>query len=185
MMPASRPPPGPPYRGGIGGVGVEDGAGGGRGQFVQREDVKVGQALRLRLQHRRCHRRRGGLEADAQEDHRPVGMFAGNLQRIQRGVDDAHVGPGGPGRLQGSVAPRHPEHVAEGGQGHAGQPGQGDGAVQVGGGGDTDGAAGTGAQLDRGGEQVAQAVAEDGVGVAAAELHEAHGLFGARADARQ
>ncbi len=72
------------------------------------------------------------------------------------------------------MAPRHLHHVAEGGQGHALLPGQGDGFVDVGVGGDTDGAARSGKQVHRRRQEPPDAMAEDGRGVGAANLHQVH-----------
>ena len=80
-------------------------------------------------------------------------------------------GHGRPGILQALAAARHPDHVAEGGQDEPRHLGQGDGPVQVGIGRDAHRAARPGAEVHRLWQQAAQAIAQDSVGVPAAELH--------------
>ena len=116
--------------------------------------------------------RRGGLEADAEEHHLPVGVLPGQLQRVERRVDDAHVAAlaldpeqvlarcrapaacrrrsrrSRPGRAAISSA----LSMISSGVTHTGQPGPVD-------------------QLDLVGQQLVDAVPDDRVGLPAADLH--------------
>ena len=72
-----------------------------------------------RAQQRQRGRRRGRLEADGEEDDLALGLAPRELERVERRVDDAHVGAARL-RLEQRAAPpaRHAEHVAEGREGH-------------------------------------------------------------------
>ncbi len=69
-------------------------------------------------------RRRGRFEADSEEDHVVVGVVDRDLERVERGVHEPHVGSA---RLRlDEVAPGsgHPHHVAERREDDAGLLGQ-------------------------------------------------------------
>ena len=64
-------------------------------RLVQAQDGEVGQAALAGQQQRAGHGRRRGLEADADEHELALGLGGGQVDGVDRRVDDAHVGPGG------------------------------------------------------------------------------------------
>ena len=64
---------------------------------------------------------RGRLEADAGEDHLAVRFGRGDLDRVARRVDHAHVGAGGALGGQRGARRRHAHEVAEGRERYLGQ----------------------------------------------------------------
>ena len=90
----------------------------GRGhELVQGKHAEVVQPPLLRGQDGGGHGGRGGLEADAQEDHHISRMFGGQRQRIQRRIDDLDARALGLGVFEAFAAgARHAQQVAEGGQ---------------------------------------------------------------------
>ena len=140
------------------------------------EDAEIAQSLALGLLEGHGGGRGGGLEADGEKDHLALGIGAGDGQGVLGRIDHADIGPGGLGLEQAmAVGGRHPHQVGVGAEGQAMALGHGDGQVEAGGGQNADRAAGAVDEAHLGGHQVLDTVAEDGVGVAAAKLHEAVG----------
>ena len=113
-----------------------------------------------------------GLEPDGEEHHVAVGFVLGDGERIEWGVDDPNVGALGLGFEQRARTPGHTHEVAEATQGHAVLLGDRNGIVDAAHGNHTHGATGSVHHLDALRQQRLDAVAIDGVGVAAARLHE-------------
>jgi hypothetical protein len=154
---------------------AENGVHGRRGQHVVAQHRKIGQALGLGLQ--QCHRggRSGGLETDGQEHHFPIGVFTGPLQGLQWRGDHAHLCPQGLGLAQAEpVRGRNPQHIAIGADGDFWLLRQGNGLIDPSDREHAHRAAGAMDELQPLGQQVLQAMARQGVGVAPAEFHQAH-----------
>ncbi len=145
---------------------------------VVAEHGEVRRLLRAGPEQRHGGRRRGGLEADREEDDLPVGQRRGERERVERRVDHPHVRAARLRLEQRPAATRHAHHVAERGQGDAGLLGEGDRVVDAPHRDHADGAAGAVDELDLGRQQVLEAVAVDRVRVTAAHLHHAPGLAG-------
>ena len=97
---------------------------------------------------------------------------------VERRVDDPHVGAAALQREQVAARAGHPQHVAERGEDHVRAAGDGVRLVDHLQRGDADRAAGAVHQLDRGRQHAVDAVADDRVGLAAADLHQHPGLGG-------
>ena len=169
------------HRGRGGGVrlGGQQGLHGRRHPHVGREDREVGQALGQGAAGQQGRGRRRGLEPHRQHHHLPPGVGAGQLQGLDGGGDQAHIGAGGPGGEQARpAAAGHPQHVAVGAEDHLRPPGQGLGCIQGGGRGHTHRAAGAMDQAQAGGQQLIEAPAQDRVGLATAHLHQGPGPGG-------
>src|SRR4030042_440740 len=80
------------------------------------------------------------------------------------------------------MAARNSDHIAEAGDNHIGQAGEGDGPVQVSTGGDAHGAARPGKHLYILRQELAPPVFEDGRGMPAAEFHQPGRFAGTPAD---
>jgi hypothetical protein len=128
--------------------------------------------LGLRALERQRGRRRGRLEANREEDDLALRVGLGDPQRVERRVDHADVGAGGLGVEQRAVAARHPHHVAEAGEDHAGLVGERDAVVDAPHRDHAHRAAGPVDELDVGRQQVVEAVLVDRVRVPAAHLHD-------------
>ena len=124
---------------------VQQGAQHGRHQLVQGKHAEIVQLALLGHHEGGGHGGRGGLEADAQEDHGVTGIGGGDVQGVQRRVDDLDAGPLGLGVLEAAAAGAgHAQQVAEGGDddvvttgqieegGHFGVVGDADGAARPG-----------------------------------------------------
>src|SRR5579872_1409791 len=98
-------------------------------QHVRHQYGEVRHILAGRLKDGHRVGRRRGLEPHCKEDHLAIRVSHGELQRIERRVDDSHVSTL---RLHAQeIAPRAGDahHVAEGTEGHRGAPRQFDGPV--------------------------------------------------------
>ena len=126
--------------------------------------------------------RRGGLEADAEEDHLLVGVVPREVERVERRVDDAHVAAGALDPEQVLLAAGHAQHVAERAEDHVGPRRDLQRLVDDLERGDADRAAGSVDQLDAVGQQLVEAVPDDRVGLAAADLHHRPGVLGRGVD---
>src|SRR5262249_46781199 len=102
----------------------------------------------------------------------PVRVRLRDLHSVQWRVDDAHLRALGPEAEEIGVRAGHAEHVAEGREDDAGLPRDRVGLVDLLQGGDTDGTAGAVNQLDPRGEEAVDAVLDDRMRLAAADLHE-------------
>ena len=162
--------------------GFEDGGDGGGDEHVGDEHRKVAQPELAGLEDGHCVGWGGGLKADAEKDDLAGGVGLGQPDGVEGGIDDADIGPFAfdPEEIFGAAG--HAQHIAERTEENAGLGGDGEGLVEDFEGGDADRAAGPVDQLDRGGEELVDAVAEDGVGLSAADLHDCPGAGGLRVD---
>ena len=124
------------------------------------------------LKQRDGRRRRRRLEPDGEEHHLAVRVVGRELQRVERRVDEAHVGTPRLGLEEVSVAAGHAHHVAERREDDAGRLRDRDGVVDATHRDHADGAARPVHELDVRREHVLDAVSVDGVRVPAAHLHE-------------
>src|SRR6266508_6342273 len=88
------------------------------------EDREVLESLGSGAEHGHSRGRRRSLEADRHEYDALVWVLAGDLQRVQRGINHADVGTLCLRVEEGAVAARHPHHVAERGHDDTGASGQ-------------------------------------------------------------
>ena len=95
----------------------------------------------------------------------------GNVERIERGVDDADIAPCRLLRCERGGRSGHAHHVAKGGDDGAVYVGERDRVVDVTVGGNADGAARAAQQLEPGRHNGAKAIAADAHGVRAADFH--------------
>ncbi len=153
-------------------AGIEEGAHGGREQLMGGKDGEVPDVRGGSLSNRRRNRRGGRLEAYAQKDDMPVGVFDGDAQGIEAGVDDAHIRSLAPFVVERRLGARHPQQVAEGGDDHARLPGQPDGPVDVLVGRDAHRAPRSADELDGRREKLPQSCPEYGHRVRSADFHE-------------
>ncbi len=123
-----------------------------------------------------------GLEAHREEHHLPAGVLLGDLQAVQGRVDDPHVPTPALHAEEVRGRARDPQHVAEGAEDHLRTLGDGHGLVDELDGRDADRAAGTMDEVDLRGQQLIEAEADDAVGLAPADLHEAPGAGHLAAD---
>ncbi len=136
---------------------------------------KVGKTEFPRPEDRPGDGRRCRFEADAEKDHLVLRIFPRQGDGVEGRIDDADVGTPSLFRLQAGGRAGHPRQIAEGRDQGVGPPGQGQGVIDVGDGGDADRTAGAGSQPDVVRQQRAEAVLMDGHGVGAADLHEGQG----------
>ena len=92
---------------------IEQGAHHGRDQLLRRQQEEVSASLPLRREHSRRLGRCGRLKADGEEDDLLCGILRRNGQRVQRRVDDAHVGACRLRLSETGVRSRHLQHIAE------------------------------------------------------------------------
>ncbi len=91
----------------------------------------------------------GGFEADGEVDDLLVWIFAGDVDGLQGRANHADVGAVGFGGEKVALGGGgHAKQIAEGAENHVGATGDFDGVVEIGGGGDANGAAGTVKKLD-------------------------------------
>ena len=134
---------------------------------------KLRTPLRSSSQQRQRGRRRRGFESDGEEHDVFVGIVLGQLQCIDRRIDDANVHAARFVLERAAIGARHAHHVAEGCEDHIGPRCDGETVVDAPHREDADRAARTVNQLDVVGKQVLESEAIDGVGVAAAHFHQA------------
>ena len=120
---------------------------------------------------------------DREEDDPAVRVLPGEAQRVEGRVDDAHVAAARLHLEQVVVRARHAQHVAEGAEDHVRPGGDGDRAVDHLERRDADRAAGAVHEAHRRRQQLVHAELQDGVGLAAADLHERPGPGDRLADA--
>ena len=150
----------------------EDGLDGRRHEHVRDEQREVLKTLTGRAVHGHRVRRRRGLEPDREEDDLPRRIRSRDVDGVERRIDHADVGAAGLRREE--VGPRSgdAEHVAEGGEDHARPARDLDRRVdQL----DRRHAHGTAGAVDErhvGRQELVHAEADDGVGLAAADLHD-------------
>ena len=150
---------------------VENGLDRRQNRDVVAEHGEVQQSLVPRAEHGDGGGRRGGLEADGEEDDVAVGVADGELQGVERRIDHPHVGAGRLGIEQALAASGHLHHVAVGREDHA-PLGDRDRVVHPPHGDDAHRASGAVHQLDAIRQELIEAVLVDRVRVPAAHLHE-------------
>ena len=113
-----------------------------------------------------------GFEAHAHEDDVAIGQLGCEFERVERGVDNSNVAPGGflCGERRGAAG--HAHHVAEGGYRDSLGAGERDGMVDIAVRGHADGAARARKQPQALGHNRAKSVAPDAHGMRAAYFHE-------------
>ena len=99
----------------------------------------------------------------------------GNVECVERGIDDADVAPCRLLRSERGGRSGHAHHVAKGGDDGAVYVGERDCVVDVAVGGNADGAARSAQQLEPGRHNGAKAIAADAYGVRAADFHKVDG----------
>ena len=146
------------------------------------QDREVGDRQGPRLPGQQGGSRRGGFKPHRQKHHLPLGVGAGQGDRLLGRREQLHVPPGGPHPQQvvAGQAAGNAQHVAVGGQDHLGPARQGQGRIDGGCGGDAHRTAGAMEQLQAGRQQLIEAPAHDRVGLAAAHLHHGPGAGGDR-----
>ena len=159
--------------GGLGIVG--DGAQRRRRGLVGAIDREVQKPARLGLQDGGGDGGRRSLKAHAHKNDRAIRVLLGNVERVERGVDDANVTPCRFLRSERGGRSGHAHHVAKGGDDGAVYVGERDRVVDVTVGGNADGAARAAQQLEPGRHNGAKAIAADAHGVCAADFHKVDG----------
>ena len=139
---------------------------------VRDENGKIGEAFAGGLPDGHCIGGRGGFEAHGEEYHLTIGVLAGNGDGVHGGVGDAHVAAFGFHAEEIAGGAGNAEHVAVGDEGHAGHGGDGDSLVDDLERSDADRAAGSMDEFELRREKLIDAVAHEGVGLAAADFHE-------------
>ena len=139
--------------------------------LVSAIDREVLEPARVGLQDGGGDGGRRGLKADAHKDDRAVGVLLGNVERVERRVDDANVAPRRLLRGKRGGRSGHAHHVAKGGDDGAVHVGKCDCMVDIAVGGDADGAARAAQQLEPRRHNGAKAIAADAHGMRAADLH--------------
>ena len=118
------------------------------------------------------HQRRGGFEADAHENDLTLGVLLGQRERVEGAVADFDAASRRLFLEQARRAARHARHVAERGDGDAGNARERDDGVDIAVRRDAHRAAGTGGEAHALGHEVADAVARDGDRMRATDFHE-------------
>ena len=103
---------------------------GGGDKFVRAQHEEIPNPPARRLAQSDGVRRRGGLEADGEEDDVALLVIKRHTQRIGGRIYDAHVRAGGTFLLQARFAARHTNHVAESRDSDARPPCQRDGGIE-------------------------------------------------------
>ena len=143
-----------------------------RYEHVAHQHREVDQPSLTGLEDRHRIRRGRGLETDAEEHDLFVGVLVRERNCIERRIDDAHIAATGLHREQIVAAARHAQHVAEGGEDHVRASGDRERAVDHLQRGDTHRATRPVDQLDLISQQLIDAVANDGVRLTTADLHD-------------
>ena len=117
-------------------------------------------------------RGRGGLEADGEEHDLLGRVREGDLERVERAVDDAHVGAAGLEGEQVRGGAGHAQHVAVAGEDDVRAGGDGEGLVDLLQRRHADRAAGPVDHPDALGQRLVDPLLDDRVRLAAADLHE-------------
>ena len=140
------------------------------------QHAEVAHVFRLRLAQHQRSGWRGGLEPDGKKHHFAARVLLGQLQCVGGGVDHANVGPARFGFDQRQVVGcRNPHGVAIGTQHHTPVQRQANGQVDAANRQHTHRATRAVDHAHIGRQHAADAVARNGVRVAAAELHEVVG----------
>ena len=153
----------------IGADGAEDG----RHEELRHKQADISQAALLGLVGQHGVGGRRGLEADGEMDDLLVRILFRKFERLEGRGDHTDIGAVGLGGIK--IALRgggHAEQIAEGANDGVRAPGNGNGVVEVGGGRDAYGAARAVQKLHMGRQERIECVAQDGVGLAAADFHD-------------
>ena len=153
-----------------------------RHQHVRDQQREVLEALLRGLINRHRRGGGGGFEADAEEDHFLGRVLLRELHGVQRRIDDPHIAAAGFDGQQIGRAARHAEHVAERAEDHVRPGGDLQRLVNQFERRDADRAAGAVDERDLLGQQFIDAELDDGMGLAAADLHEGPGPGGDAGD---
>ena len=114
----------------------------------------------------------GRLKANAKEDHFPLRVLLGNLHSVQRRIDNAHLPALAFNAKEIFAAAGDAQHVAKGAEDDIGLRGNRQRLVDHCQRGDTDGATRAVDQLDLLWQQLVNAVADDRMGLPAADFHD-------------
>ena len=150
----------------------EDGFERGRDEHVRDQQRDVGHLLFAGAPGEHGIGGGGGFEADGEEDDLFVGIGAGDLEAVQRRVDDAHVAAVGLDGEEVAIGAGHAQHVAKGAEDDVGAARDGVRLVDHLQRRDADRAAGAVHQFHAFGQKLVDAILHDGVGLAAADLHQ-------------
>ncbi len=93
------------------------------------QDAEVLNLFARGLKNRHGIRRSRRLEAHREKDHLLVGMRPRQLQSVQWGINNPHVGAQSLGVKKTLRRARHPQHVAKGTEEHVRLSRNGDGAI--------------------------------------------------------
>ncbi len=113
-----------------------------------------------------------GFKPHAEEDDLLVWILDGQFHRIEGRIDHANVAAAALYLKQIAVSAGHAKHVAKRAEDDAGLRGNRQSLVNQFERRDADGTAGTVDHLDAGGQHLVDAVANDGMGLAAADFHD-------------
>ena len=145
-----------------------------RREHMAAQHAEIGHRPLARLAQHQGGGRRGGFKANGQEDHLALGVLVGQGQCIGRRIDHAHISPARLGLDERKPFRRgHAHGVAVGAQHHTALQRQADRQVDAADGQHAHRTAGAVDHAHAVRQQARDAVARDGVGVAAAKLHEA------------
>ena len=114
----------------------------------------------------------GGFKADAEEHDLLAGILDGEIDGVERRVDNADIAAAALDLEEIAVRAGDAQHVAEGAEDDAGLGGDGEGFVNEFERRDADRTAGAVNHFDSGREHLVDAVLDDGVGLAAADFHD-------------
>ena len=147
----------------------------GRNAHVRDNNGKIGDLEARGLMHSHCGGRRGGFKAHGKEHHLARGFAAREVERIERRINHTHIGADG-ARVE-KIAGRagHAEHVAERAQRNARAFGQLDRKIDHLDRRHADGTSGAVNQRHFAWQQFIEPVADDGMGLPAADLHDGPG----------
>jgi len=116
-----------------------------------------------------------GFKPDPQQHHLPLGMVAGDLQRLEAPVNDPDVGASAAFGIERRGGTRDAHQIAKGGDGDVWLLRQPDGPVNVFIGSDAHRTTRPTDESDRGWQELPQAEAKDGDGMGAADFHQVAG----------
>ena len=170
--------------GGVGRIGADVAQDGGH-QKLRDEQGDIALAALARQISEHGVGGRGGFKTNGEMHHLFFRLLAGEVQGLQRGGDHADIRAAGLGGEEVAVGGRrYAEQIAEGGDDGSRLARDGDGVVEVITGGDAHRAAGAVEQMDVRRQQRVQRVAQNGVGLATADFHDARGPPGDARDLR-
>ena len=139
--------------------------------LVSTVDREVLEPARVGLQDSGGNGGRCGLKADAHKDDRAFGILLGNVECVERRVDDADVAPRRLLRGKRGGRSGHAHHVAKGGDDGAVHVGKRDCVIDVAVGGDANGAPRAAEQFESRRHNGAKAIAANAHGMRTADFH--------------